>query len=55
MRTAADLDRALEQAENDVILLRGDPDPMDNAGMMESASLFTSMEAAERWVLGAPR
>jgi MFS superfamily sulfate permease-like transporter/CRP-like cAMP-binding protein len=51
MRTAPDLDRALEQAENDVLLLRGDPDPMDNAGMMESASLFTSMEAAERSVL----
>lgn len=51
LRQALDLDRALEQAENDVLLLRGDPEPTDKTGMMESASLFTGMDAEERSVL----
>jgi SulP family sulfate permease len=51
LRSAPDLDRALEQAENDVLLLRGNPEPMDKTGMMESAALFTGMEAEERSVL----
>lgn len=53
MRVAPDLDRALEQAENDVLLLRGNPDSPDKTGMMDSASLFTSMDAQERAVLEA--
>jgi SulP family sulfate permease len=49
MRTAPDLDRALEQAENDVLLLRGNPERLDRTGMMESAaSLFAGMEPGER-------
>jgi CRP-like cAMP-binding protein/anti-anti-sigma regulatory factor len=51
LRSAPDLDRALEQAENDVLVLRGNPEPMDKTGMMESASLFTGMEAEERSIL----
>lgn len=51
LRTAPDLDRALEQAENDVLILRGNPERLDKTGMMESASLFTSMDADERSAL----
>lgn len=51
LREAPDLDRALEQAENDVLLLRANPDGSDKAGLMESASLFASMDSEERAVL----
>lgn len=51
MRTAPDLDRALEQAENDVIALRGNPEPTDKSAALEAASLFTGMEAGERSAL----
>jgi sulfate permease, SulP family len=52
-RIAPDLDRALEQAENDVIQLRSSDAPPDATGYFEAAALLQGLREADRAQLEA--
>ncbi len=52
-RFLPDLDRALEQAENELIRRHGTDLPPDVASMLEAASLFNGLDAQERELLEA--